>query len=220
MGILLNRPEIELGEELSTFKEFTSVLPPEMRGEALSNSDHIRTTHNHFASFDPFETAPGEEPPESKKKAAHHYVAYVVIQGNLYQIDGLKPVPINHGPCTDQSFPEKVVQIIQARIALFDPSQLDFALMIVREDKRIGLQAIVENNSVTAAERNQASVELNRLEDERVQQLRDNELQRHNYIGFILELCKHVVTKEKSSLDQLLNSARDKSRESRSHQKS
>jgi ubiquitin carboxyl-terminal hydrolase L5 len=38
LSIVLNRPEIEIGQDLQEFKEFTFAFPSEIRGEALSNS--------------------------------------------------------------------------------------------------------------------------------------------------------------------------------------
>ncbi|KAJ5388486.1 hypothetical protein N7509_011027 [Penicillium cosmopolitanum] len=51
-------PAIPLGTELASFKDFTTGFPPELRGEALSNSEAIRTAHNTFAKsqYPPEET--------------------------------------------------------------------------------------------------------------------------------------------------------------------
>merc|ERR1719411_1932549 len=55
ISVLLNRKEIALGPTLGDFKAFTSALPPQMRGLALSNSVEIRKAHNSFSRPEPFQ---------------------------------------------------------------------------------------------------------------------------------------------------------------------
>jgi len=38
LSIVLNQPDIEIGQGLQDFKDFTIQFPSELRGEALSNS--------------------------------------------------------------------------------------------------------------------------------------------------------------------------------------
>jgi len=45
---------IDIGPALTEFKEFTAAFPSDIRGEALSNSELIRTVHNSFAKSSPF----------------------------------------------------------------------------------------------------------------------------------------------------------------------
>jgi len=48
LSILMNRPEIELGAELTQLRSFTRELPSKEKGHAIGNSDRIRIAHNSF----------------------------------------------------------------------------------------------------------------------------------------------------------------------------
>ncbi|OAR02441.1 hypothetical protein LLEC1_07771, partial [Akanthomyces lecanii] len=88
--------KVDIGEKLRDFRDFTMVLPPEFRGEALSNSDLIREVHNSFARSNPFSDETQRDP-NAETEDAFHFVAYTPVGGTLYELDGLQPAPIAHG---------------------------------------------------------------------------------------------------------------------------
>ena len=55
LNIMMNAKGLELGKELTEFKEFTADFPADLKGEAMSNSDMLRSCHNSFARPEPFE---------------------------------------------------------------------------------------------------------------------------------------------------------------------
>ena len=44
------------------------------------------------------------EAPDREKKLDTHFVAFVTVGGHIYELDGRKDFPINHGATTDDSF--------------------------------------------------------------------------------------------------------------------
>ena len=106
ISILMNMNEksLELGETLQDFKTFTSSFDSAMKGLALSNSKIIRQVHNSFSRQQVFEY----EDKFQKSEDAYHFIGYIPIDGRLYELDGLKPGPIDHGPITNDDWIESV----------------------------------------------------------------------------------------------------------------
>ena len=88
LSVLLNAPtEVELGETLENFRDFTQEFDPEMRGVVLSNSDVIRNAHNTFARPEPIVL---QSAPANKDDDVFHFIAYVPRGGKVFELDGLK----------------------------------------------------------------------------------------------------------------------------------
>lgn len=49
LNIINNIPNIELGPQLQSFKDFTETFPPALRGDAIANFEFVKAIHNSFA---------------------------------------------------------------------------------------------------------------------------------------------------------------------------
>lgn len=49
LNIVNNVPDLELGEHLCAFREFTMTFSPAIRGDAVKNYNYVRSIHNNFA---------------------------------------------------------------------------------------------------------------------------------------------------------------------------
>lgn len=51
LNIVNNIPDIDLGENLRHFKEFTMPFTPALRGDAINNFEFVKRVHNSFARY-------------------------------------------------------------------------------------------------------------------------------------------------------------------------
>lgn len=109
LSVLLNcPPTLQLGQLLTKFKEFTAGLSPEDKGVAIGNVTELARAHNKHAK--PEHTiAPTINRRSSVVSSAHslqpetyHFTSYVPINDRLFELDGLKDYPIDHGPWGEQ----------------------------------------------------------------------------------------------------------------------
>ncbi|KAJ5901669.1 hypothetical protein N7495_002197 [Penicillium taxi] len=181
LSVILNHDDIALGNELASFKDFTTGFPPELRGEALSNSEAIRTTHNSFARASPFADETSRPVDEENAADVYHFIAYTPVNGTLYELDGLQPHPISHGPCDGDAFPEKIIDVLRRRIERYPAGETHFNLMAVVKDPRLQAREIGDVETLEREERKRAAWAW------------ENTLRRWNFVGFIGEMMKGVV---------------------------
>ncbi len=178
---------INIGPALTDFREFTMALPPEYRGEALSNSELIRDVHNSFAKSSPFVDETTRHP-DDESADAFHFIAYTPINGTLYELDGLQPAPISHGPCpTPADFPAKVMDVLQRRIARYDATEIRFNLLAMVRDLRVRAREIGDADLLAREERRRRDWQF------------ENALRRHNFVGFAAEVLRGVVAQKVKS---------------------
>ena len=151
----------------------------QLRGEALSNSDLIRDVHNSFARSSPFVS--DEQRTATEDDDVYHFIAYTSINNTLYELDGLQPAPINHGPCTPSAFASSVIPVLQRRIARYPAHEIRFNLLAMCRDLRARAREVGDEEM------------LFREEQRRRQWQWENGLRRHNFVGFVGELLKGVV---------------------------
>ncbi|KAK9321212.1 ubiquitin carboxyl-terminal hydrolase [Lipomyces orientalis] len=179
--VVLNRSDIQLGSALTEFKGFVEGFDSDLRGETLSNSELIRHTHNSFSRPTPFvdETHPQRQAGDDDD--LYHFIAYLPVRGVLYELDGLQPHPISHGACTDETFPETIVEVLYRRIARYPEDEVRFNLLAVCHDRRELLAAVGDTEGLL------------REEEKRAEWRRENVLRRENFVGLIYEVLKGVL---------------------------
>ncbi|KAK5751317.1 hypothetical protein LTS12_018633 [Elasticomyces elasticus] len=191
LSVLLNKDspnavdesaKVDIGQDLRHFKDFTSQFPSDIRGEALSNSDLIRSVHNSFARSSPF--ASDETRLATGDDDVYHFIAYTSINSTLYELDGLQPAPIRHGDpgaCPAEIFADAVVPVLQRRIGRYPGGEIRFNLLAMCQDLRVRAREAGDMEG------------LRREEEKRREWRWENALRRHNFVGFVGEVMKGVT---------------------------
>lgn len=163
ISILLNcdYEKMNIGPILKRLKEHTSIMNPENKGYAIGNLPELAKAHNSHASYSSLYSRnincnsgsgmsymlSGNQRTnlqQQKNHEAYHFVSYVPINGRLYELDGLKNYPIDHGPIDAErgDWTEKFRQVIKRRIQENKSlsNEIRYNLMAVVPDKRTTLQ--------------------------------------------------------------------------------
>uniref|UniRef100_A0A7S3I8U5 Ubiquitin carboxyl-terminal hydrolase n=1 Tax=Fabrea salina TaxID=342563 RepID=A0A7S3I8U5_9CILI len=133
LSILLNCPQLEIGQELTNLREFAMPLDAQTRGLTISNSELIKNTHNSFSRQEAFDFGKAKA---TEKEDVYHFVSYVPFKGKLYELDGLQPGPIMLDECSEEDWLEKVKPAILDRIQKYSENEIRFNLLALVKDKK------------------------------------------------------------------------------------
>ncbi|XP_069796013.1 ubiquitin carboxyl-terminal hydrolase BAP1 isoform X2 [Narcine bancroftii] len=143
LSVLLNCDNVELGPTLSRMKDFTRGFSPESKGYAIGNAPELAKAHNSHARPEPRHLPEKQNGISAvRTMEAFHFVSYVPIKGRLFELDGLKAYPIDHGPWgEDEEWTDKARRVIMERIGLATAGEpyhdIRFNLMAVVPDRRM-----------------------------------------------------------------------------------
>lgn len=226
VSVLLNcsHPDIQLGDTLGEFREFSQSFDAAMKGLALSNSEVIRQVHNGFARQQMFEF---DAKSSSKDEDAFHFVSYVPVNGRLYELDGLREGPIDLGACDQDDWISAAHPVIEKRIQKYSEGEIRFNLMAIVSDRKMiyerkisELQTQLAEDEPMDTDQSSTFISSVRSEIDKYQLLIETENQKlhrykienirrkHNYLPFIMELLKTLA--EYQQLMPLVEKAKEK----------
>uniref|UniRef100_A0A6Q2XS56 Ubiquitin carboxyl-terminal hydrolase n=1 Tax=Esox lucius TaxID=8010 RepID=A0A6Q2XS56_ESOLU len=184
VSVLLNctHSDVELGETLTEFREFSLSFDAAMKGLALSNSEVIRQVHNSFARQQMFEF---DAKSSAKDEDAFHFVSYVPVNGRLYELDGLREGPIDLGVCNQDDW----INAVRPE----EPMDTDQNSTLLSS-----IQSEIAKYQLLIDEENQ------KLKRYKIENIR----RKHNYLPFIMELLKTLA--EYQQLIPLVEKAKEK----------
>lgn len=151
LSILLNCSNIDLGSTLTRMKNHTIDMTPENKGYAIGNTPELAFAHNSHAMPQArrrHERIAGATtssrigiPTGRAACEAFHFISFVPINGHLFELDGLKPFPMDHGTWDqNEDWTDKFRRVITNRIEISNGEQdIRFNLMAVVPDRRISI---------------------------------------------------------------------------------
>ncbi|KAJ4862186.1 ubiquitin carboxyl-terminal hydrolase, family 1 domain-containing protein [Trichoderma breve] len=122
LNIVMNAPNIELGDKLREFKKETKDLNTVLRGHAVSNNKFMRSIHNSFTRRMDHLNA---------DLCLEHAVSHTKIDGYVWELDGLRSKPHRIGPIASQEtcWTNIARPQIEGRILQYEESQIAFNLL-------------------------------------------------------------------------------------------
>ncbi|GAW17848.1 hypothetical protein ANO14919_073150 [Xylariales sp. No.14919] len=179
MNILMNTRDGQFGPELEEFRNTTTELLPPQRGHALDTNDFIRAIHNSVARRNDllsedllldnqFEVTTPSKDSSSKKKialkkavgtkkrklehrsASYHYIAFVPVDGQVWELDGLERMPLCLGPCDSNTWLGVASEAIQERMGRHGNDFLSFNLLAICQSPLLTLSQTLATSLATA----------------------------------------------------------------------
>lgn len=143
LSVLLNCADLHLGETLARLKTHTKAMSPENKGWAIGNTPELACAHNSHAMSQAKRRLDKSSGISTGRFTgeAFHFVSFVPIDGHLFELDGLKPFPMNHGPWKDgEDWTDKFRCTMEERLGISTGEQdIRFNLMAVVPDRRIAI---------------------------------------------------------------------------------
>eukprot|EP00744_Colponema_vietnamica_P000779 GILI01001355.1.p1 GENE.GILI01001355.1~~GILI01001355.1.p1 ORF type:complete len:308 (+),score=103.67 GILI01001355.1:105-926(+) len=107
---------------LSRFLARTRALDSDGRADALQKDDEIEDAHESAVQEGQSEVPDIDEP------IITHFVAFVHRDGHLYELDGRKEFPINHGPSSPDTFLKDACAVV-SKFMQRDPEEVRFTIL-------------------------------------------------------------------------------------------
>jgi len=117
----LDELKIENGPVYDFVKRTTDKDPSE-RGHLLGTDEAITKSHHNTSKM-------GRTNPKDFIKADFHFICFTMVDSHLYEFDGSRKFPINHGPTTRQQMVKDATRVIKTNFIDKTPGELFFSLL-------------------------------------------------------------------------------------------
>lgn len=231
LNIVLNIKDADIGDALTSFKDFTQDFTPALRGLSLTNFDHLRKLHNTFARksemlesdlalMEAVISKGKRKYREADEEDCFHFIGYIYKLGHLWELDGLKKAPVRLAPCQSHNWTSFAAPQIMMRMERYAADEIRFNLLALCKDpledletqlrekeEELELETTEENPDERIIESLRREIESTEsaLEERRRKSASYQEYterRRHDYTEFVT--CMLGILNEKGVLQQML----------------
>lgn len=112
---------VEAGSYIDKFLNDTKDSKPEDKGKSFESAAEIKNEHK---------GASQQGQSAVQNDCDSHFISFVEYQGNLWELDGMKKCPVNHGPCTADELLQKGSEQIKKYMDR-DPDNIAFSMIVL-----------------------------------------------------------------------------------------
>jgi len=119
-----NRKTLDIADDqaFGKYLRATQTMDPAERAEYLKTDSSITSAHHDSA------TSGQSETPNIDQDVDLHFIAFVLKDGDLYELDGARETPVNHGPTPSDQLLERTCELVKKLIEL-NPEEVRFNLI-------------------------------------------------------------------------------------------
>jgi len=119
-AIANNRDKLQLDDgHLKTFFEESKKIPSNERCSMLGETEAIADAHEESANDGQTDA------PDLEDRTNLHFICFTAVDGNLFEFDGRKSFPINHGETTSETFLSDAAQLCKTFMTR-NPESMEF----------------------------------------------------------------------------------------------
>lgn len=119
--------QITLENPLKDFLEKTKGLNPDEKATCMENDETLHVAHEESAQEGQTEA------PSPEDNVTNHFIALISKDGCIYEMDGRKEFPINHGPTSSETFLSDAAKVCQ-EFMKHDPNEFRFTVMALSKN--------------------------------------------------------------------------------------